>query len=358
MNKYCIGGLEPNEDDRSEVIEIAEVKYLLTDKFKTMLRDSFIDWGTFLEVYHDNLDYTTMFDQVVKLLDIKENENLRSIMLPIVKKIYHLPADAHLACMMKQFMVYEPVSIAIHQLFTVLKNHFENLVERFVIARNRHLIDTKLDRTVKINNWDELLKDWDDVNNHYNLETSSLILLFLNPPKNIKSGLHLKIPNNTAVDKLKASVSQFHYMGFCPKVPYERLVALFKFPISDFVNAIKSIDKTAKFPNYNKIENHIAELLSDKKELPTIVDDIKRETPPVELIKALKVQEATSTGDVMSDTVEQAKLQLTQWYVTKILELRKQLVKYGKQYEEYYISMAKTINTVTEYIQGEINTLE
>lgn len=345
MNGYFIGGLEPS--DVGEILEVDKVKYRVSDKFKSLLRDSFIDWGTFLEVYHDSVTYTDMFDQVTKLLNIKENENLRGIMLPIIKKIYHLPAEAHMACMLKQFMIYEPVSIAIYGLFTLLKHHFEDIVEQFVKSRNAYLLSNSLHK-IKPNDWDELVRDWNDLNTHYNLESSSVILLFLNPPKHIKSGLHFKIPGKEAViDKLRTSINNFHYPGFCPKVPNERLTKLLKFPINEFITAIRAINPDAKFANYKKIENNIVPMLQDKPKKPMIKDTFVREKPPADLLKSIKNSD--------DDAAQNARLHLIQWYVTKILELRKMLLEYGKAYEDYYIASARIINSIKEMIEAELH---
>ena len=135
---YKTGGLEPS-DKKSTTLSINDINYVISDRFRSMLRDSLIDWGTFLEVYHDNISYTLLFDQMVKLLNIKENENLREFMIPLIKKIYHLPAEAHLACMLKQFMVHEPISLTIHSLFTTIKLHYEYIVELFINVRNKYI---------------------------------------------------------------------------------------------------------------------------------------------------------------------------------------------------------------------------
>ncbi len=332
MSKYFTGGLEPLEDD-IKILPIDDTDYLITDKFKTMLRDSFIDWGTFLEVYHGNLNASIMFEQILKLLNIKENENLRDIMVPLVKKIYHLPLSSHMACMLKQFVVYEPVSLAVHSLFTTIKHHYEHIVKRFVFLRNRYIEEHDL--KAKLNNWDKLYREWEEANLEYGLETSSIILLFLNPPHSLKSGLHYKIPGKD-MSALKSAVKSFHYKGFCPKIPHERLTALLAFPINAFVSAIKSIAPDEPLPNYRSIEQMVANTLRNKPVAPEIKDEVKRETPPKGMDK----------------------LRLIQWYVDHILELRKNLLPYGKQYEEYYISMAKTITEITEKIKNELTRQE
>ena len=40
---YKIGGLEPSTEE-SKTLDVDGIKYVVSDKFKSMLRDSFIDW--------------------------------------------------------------------------------------------------------------------------------------------------------------------------------------------------------------------------------------------------------------------------------------------------------------------------
>lgn len=327
---YRIGGLEPNQDN-SKTLDVDGITYVVSDKFRTMLRDSFIDWGTFLEIYHNNLNYALMFDQMVKLLNIKENENLREFMIPLVKKIYHLPAQAHMACMLKQFMIYEPVSVAIHSLFTTIKLHYEYIIELCISARNKYILENDIND--KTNDILELKKYWEDMNQQYSLESSSTMLLFLNPPKGMKSKLNFNITGHEIeIAKLKDSIKKFNYLGFCPKVPQVRLKALLDFPINEFVAVIKKIDPTAKFPNYANLEKEITAGLSKMPTAPIIEDNIKRIDPPKEL----------------TDNIELAK-----WYIDAILDLRKELLKYGAMYEEYYVDQAKIFVELNDKIKQE-----
>ena len=329
---YRIGGLEPNTND-SKILPIDGTNYIVSDKFRTMLRDSFIDWGTFLEIYHDNLTYANLFDQMVRLLNIKENENLREFMIPIIKKIYHLPAKAHMACMLKQFMLYEPVSIAIHSLFTTIKLHYESILEHFLRARNSYILlhETK----DAVNDIEALEKYWEDMNAQYSLESSSPKLLFLNPPKGMKSRLNFAVTGDKKIElvisKLRDAVKKFKYLGFCPKVPHTRLKALLEFPINAFIDAIKLLDPEAKFPNYQFVEKEIAKNMILMPNKPVIPDDIKRESPP----------------DITDN------IALAKWYIDAILDLRKNLLKYGNAYEEYYAEQAKILSDINEIVKKE-----
>jgi hypothetical protein len=330
---YKTGGLEPSED-KPETLSIEGINYVVSDKFKTMLRDSFIDWGTFLEIYKANMNDSTMFDQIIKLLNVKDNENLRDTMLPLVKKIYQLPASAHMICMVKQFMIYEPVSMAAHALFTAIKKHFEEIVERYIAARNKYinLQDTK----DKVNDINELVKYWSEMNISYNLDTSSVILLFINPPQGIKSELHIKIKGIPESSMLKRAIKHFHYPGFCPKVPHKRLAGLLTFPVNEFIKTIKKIDPEAKFPNYTLLEKRTKEILHTLGDKPEIPDDYKRQQPPKDITE---------------------KIELIKWYVDEILNLRKSLLKYGREYEKYYANHAKILTDLTDIIKTEFTHL-
>lgn len=325
---YCIGGLEPSESDRAVTFTIGGTEYLLTDKFKTMLRDAFIDWGTFLEVYDQEINHNNMFDQIIKLLNIKENKNLREQMLPLLKTIHKLPAKSHITCMMKQFMIYEPVSIAIQSVFSDLKYHYEAIVHKFVEVRNAYIDKNQL--RVKPNDWDKLISKWTIDNDRNDYESSSIILLMLNPPKKIKHRMHTKVPGMEAViSKLNAGIKAFHYPGFCPKVPHTRLVKLLKFPINEFASAILALDDTVVLPDYKSIEKSVIQLLT--RDSPPDVENKPHNKPPADLTK---------------DTSEAGQLNLIKWYVSDILEYRKGLLDAGRKYEQYYIDMAKKLARV------------
>lgn len=349
MDKYAIGGLEPNEKDRNEVMKINNVNYLLTDKFKSKLLANIVDWGTFLEIYHDKIDNETMFNQIIKLLDIKENDNIREMMLPLLKKIYKLPVSAHISCMMKQFMVYEPLSIAIHELFTAIKSHYEELIKAFVKLRNLY-IETK-HGDGKLNNFNKQYDHWMEINEQDNLQSSSVILLLYNQKHGIHftitCGKYVKNSNckkiSEACNKVKTASKSFHYAGFCPKVPYKRLSILLSFPVNAFTAAIELLNKELSnepdyepivLPDYKQIESELGTLLGERKP-PKIEDTYGRETPPKEL----------------SD------LPLIQWYVSKILELRKSLLNEGKKYEDYFVESAKKINEANEIVKKYFKTL-
>ena len=330
---YKTGGLEVDASQPAEILTADNVDYVVSDRFKMMLRDNLIDWGTFLETYGNNFTEAAMFEQVIKLLNIKDNQNIRDVMLPLVQKIYALPAESHVVCMLKQFLVYQPMSIAAYTLFTTICKHYEAILQKFITARNKYIADNKTGD--KPNNWDTLLKYWTEVNNERDLQSSSLPLLFLNPT-GVKSKIHISI-KGVDLESLKKAIKSFHYQGYCAKVPYERLEKLLEFPINEFVAAIKKIDPNAKFPDYPKLEKKMAEMLASAPAKPVVSDTYKRLTPP----------EATTD-----------KIELVKWYVDEILNLRKTLLPFGKAYETYYTEHAKLLLGINDFIKEEFEKLE
>ena len=323
---YHIGGLEP--ENSSQKIILGGTTYVFNNKFKTKLRDLFIDWGTFLEIYKDHMDQEILFNQVIKLLDIKETTHLRDSLLTVVKQIASLPAKAHLACMVKQFMLYEPISITIQYIFNDLKYHFEYIVKLFVIAINKkHGFSSTTTSDPQFLNWIELTKKWEKINDDYNLDSSSIILYMLNPARDVDQKTVLPLR------KYGIKIKEFRYPGFCPYEPHKRLIRLLKFPLNDFVKTIKKLDPHIQLPNYEKIEKNISALLKRK----TLKFPNKKITkkPPSSLLN-----ESPET-----------RLKLLKWYVNTILDFRKSLAKEGKKIEDYYIDLAKTLKKVHKEIE-------
>lgn len=348
MLRYAVGGLEPNENDRKEVMRVNGVNYLLSEKFKSKLLANIVDWGTFLEIYHDKIDNEIMLNQIIKLLDIKDNNNLREVMIPLLRKIYYLPTTAHIGCMMKQFMIYEPLSVAVHELFTTLKHHYEDLVKIFVQLRNEYIIKNSLPD--KLNDFDSQFAIWSEINEQEELESSSIILLLFNG----KKGIHFTLSSGEVSKQchiLKKACQAFHYPGFCPKVPYKRLNLLLKFPVNEFTKTIKMLNPNIVLPQYNVMEKEIQQALNNPPPKPRIHDKFAREEPPKNLLAKLsKLKKMNADYAAIND----AELHIIQWYVTKILELRKSLLNDGKLYESYFIESAKQINVVTDIIKRHL----
>ena len=340
MERYFIGGL----DDRcknKEILRIGDVNFLITNKMRSSIRDSMIDWGTFLEIYEGQPDEEKLFGQVIGLLNVKGDTGLKKVIAPLCEKIYGLSDDAHLNSMIKQYFSYEPMSLAMRNLFMLIKCHYETIVWTYVRARNKHIetkITKKNDEKNEKNDIEKIKSTWHELNNKHNLNSSSETLLFLNPPDEFKIMLNIEIkgvdPSTaTKIKTLSNAINEFHYDGFCQKVPWLRLKSLLKFPVEKFAAAIKALDSSVKLPDYDKLEKTISDALRGVNvKKPTSNKSQPRKKIPSNLKGLDKVK----------------------WCMKQIFELRKRLLEKGEQYEKYYVDHAKEIIKITKLLKKSL----
>jgi hypothetical protein len=355
MEGYCVGGLESKNSDFDQSMDIGGVKYIVSGKFKSRLRDTIIDWHAFLNTYEDDMTKELLITNAIRLLNIHDTPDVRVRFIDVLDVIYNLPASRHMNSMIQQYIIHEPVSVVVEHIFHLLKKHYEQIVRLFVEIRNKYIDKheagdgtagdgtagdgTAGDGTVdKKNNWDKLITKWNHANSKHKLESSSVILLFLNPPVPLKSHIHYKIAGkDNLMRDIKQSIDNFHYPGFCPRVPVERLIKLLTFPISKFVDTINdlnnSIDGTEqiKFPDYNKIEEKMKQILNEIPKRPDIKDEYGREPTP---------------GDKKD-------IDLMKWYICAIFDLRKKIIEHSKQYESFYQKFAEKSKPVIKLLTDQ-----
>ncbi len=293
-------------------------------KLEMMIQDNLSDWSTFLRIYGENVSNDDLLDQICKLFLIKKETKLN--INSHLKSLYEADDKTHMVLMNKQFMLQEPVSTVLFDIYTLFKFIFELLIEKFVKTRNEYL-DRNNIKGVKRNDWSKLLEMWVEQYKLYDLSSSSIILLFLNPPLG-KSGIHYKIPGKEdIVEKLRDAIYKYHYPGFCTKVPHQRLTQLVcEFPWELIMVCIKQMDDSASLPDIGLAIDIICKGLEDLSPLKWSIDEksIPREINPY------------PENDSRS----------TKWYVESILNLRQKLKKNTKVIENYHIETAKKLTEV------------
>lgn len=316
--------------ERTEVnnkVNIGELKYVFNNKLDYMVNHMLLDWSTFINM-NKSIDHNSLFEEVVKLLNVKENEHIIGILLTIVKSVYDSSPTSQISSMLKQYNVYEPISLSITQLFSIIKVEYENIVVEYINCRNKY-IDNNSTQDEK-NNLNELLEYWLQLTNLHKINTSSLILMFINPSIDESNKLKILVKGKESSIELSNDIKKFTYKGFCPKVPHERLNELLNFPVNSFISTIKDLDSKKNFPDYDKIGLDIGKILEKNISKPVIDnDEYKKKTPPKEL----------------------ENIDLVKWYVEAIIEYRKYLTKYSKDYEEYFSKQVEVINEITDIIR-------
>lgn len=413
-DKYKIGGLESTAEDSSVVLDVDGKKYVFGEKFKAMLRDSLIDWGTFLEIYNKNTPNDVAFEQICRLLNVKDNQNVKDIMLPIIKKIYALPSEMHLISMMRQYMIYEPVSIVIYSLFTTLKIHFEDVVRLFIEVRNE-FIDRMKCSGYK-NNWDKLVEEWRELDVNYELSSSSIVLLFLNPPKDLRSGIHWRIEKidgeEEEHDEIYELTGRKEHVVEEKEIDEEGIAMLESSSESSILDLEGNVEedvegdgdeKQGGGEDLEKVKNAIDELktavgafhymgfcpkvphvrlkallefplnafinaillMKSSVKLPnyTLVEQelekfMKNKPLKPAFLDNIPRQEPPPEllgRELKSKERDKIKLPLIKWYVDRIMELRKGLLTEGEKYENYYKELAKFLNEISKKIKSELS---
>ena len=324
---YKTGGLEP-VDNKTLIMNIGGNNYVITEKLRDLLRENLIDWGTFNEINCKECNDNMLIKQVVSLLSLKPVKTLDDLLI-VLEKTYNSDDNTILDDMMKQFLIYEPISLVLVNVFNVIKKHYESLIELFVDTRNKY-IDKHHLKDIK-NDWNYLKTLWDETNKNNSLSSSSVILLSLSDSRFKQLETH--VDGN---DKMPSSIREFKYPGICPRVPHDRLYTLLTFPLDDVLDAIKDFDtgETLEFKNYDSIEEKVSELLRKKENIikPIIENKCERPAAPSSLEKN----------------------KLVHFYVDAILELRNKLIDSGEKLQTYYIDVAKALNEVSDYITGAI----
>lgn len=334
-----IGGLEPTAE--SVILRVDDTDYELSGRFQTMLRDTIIDWETFKEVYSHGVADANMFAQILKLLNlphVQTSEPIQTALTGLLSTLYKEPAEIHMNQMLRQFMISESMSMAMFALFSTIRIYFENMIKHYSECRNSYISKKKTTDTP--NDLKALTERWESLDAEYDLDSSSTILLFLNPPDVVPRDpaykFHVKVRGVPETEALAAAFKKFKYPGFCPKVPKKRLDLLLCFPIHELVAACKALERgnssggsgKTEYPDFKALGCQLSTIIDTLPQKPAIIDDYTRKSPP----EGLKP------------------MQLIMWYVDEILALRKHLYPFGKKYEEYYQKHAVALVEMTKIL--------
>ncbi len=417
---YFTGGLEDTpEDEKFSKIELDNGIIVTGDRFKYIIRDLLIEWGTFKDAYDKTINYDNILDQAIKILNLKKSEDYKKNLIKTLDHIYKLPANVHIATLVKQFMLYEPVSEAIQYLFITIKQHFEKIVKLFIDERNKYITEKGLDD--KLNDLPSLMERWEELNEEYGYDTSSLLLFFLNPPKKKK----VTIIESDNVEK--TSEDQYYSDSNDDAVNNKNDVAINEIKLdeekmSSSDTLEKEIKKLKQDDDYEEYEIDLsgANIEFDVKGLEELTENLKKaimqftypgfcpKVPHTRLLRLLtfpiiefkelinkfnpsinfhdynkinkdihdiidkkpkkpqiedNIKRETPPDELQKVTsIEKNNLDkvinVIKWYIDHILQLRKLLIKDGKKYEDYYMEMANIIKKITEVIKKELDKLD
>lgn len=324
--------------------------FAVGDNFRQMLYNNILEWEQFQKM-DENIKQLELIEYITKLLYLENSNNLKEFLIPILVKIYKLSDEHHLYCMIKQYKITTAMNVTIHALFTTIRLYYESIVLIYLHERNKYIkdksndkpVDKPIDKKNKINVISELKQLWNDLNTIHKLETSSIILYFLNPVnKDLENNLYLDISTddkklNKLSKNLLNSVKKFHYRGFCPKVAADRLKFLLEFPVDDFISIISYLNPEIKFTDNDKLVKILSKKLTIEK--PKLHKSYKRKKIPTDILES---------GDTQK---------IAKWYVDEIFNIRKSLLQTGIKYEEYYIKKAQIYDEINTLFKNEFDNI-
>jgi hypothetical protein len=318
---------------------------IVGNKASSKLRNKILEWGAFKEMYPDieKLDTVGLSSlcNTVKLVIDSKNCLSPEDTLEVLKMMYELPDEKLSHMFLRRFNFGAPTKTALKSIFVNWVHHLETAVVDYTKARDAYITKNKLDDDP--NNVKDLLKNWTALDNYYNIQSSSPILLYSSFPSKPYDLPWLRgafveidvwdlyprpfywivkgVPETIVLDK---AVKKFTYLGFCPKRPKFRLQELFKFPLDELHKATKKLGgKLSSSTSYEKI----VKLINKKGNLKTpvyTVPEIKKTNPPED-----------------QDIRKQIK-----WYVEEILEIYKKLKPHFEEVEDYYTDIATRMGTI------------
>ena len=316
--------------------------FIVGTKVAVKLRDNILEWGAFKETYNGSdselgASGIKALCNVARIILNNKNDLELDATLEVLRATYKLSNEKLCQVLTRRFDFGEPTKTALKSIFMNWRRHLEYSVINYSDARNRH-IDEHPESGTK-NNLGALYKNWMAIDQYYNIESSSHLLLYSKFPARPydipwlrgefteddvwdihPAEFHWTISDipetNLLIRALNAS--DFTYLGFCPKAPKTRLLKLFSFPIEELYNATKALG--GKVGTSSGLS--IVTIRPDTQ--PTFAPPIiKREVEP--------------SGNAV-DMVE--------WYIDQFIKIYMTMKPHFEAVERYYVGMARKLSDI------------
>ena len=319
-------------------------KYVAGNKHSVTLRSKVLEWGTFKDMYKNELDEAgikVLCDTANLIMDGRKSLNIEDT-LEILRAMYKLD-DNHLFRVMARRLDFgEFTKTALKSLFKNWAGYVEKLVVQYIEVRNTYIEKNKSGDVP--NDMDALAKNWRAIDQYYGIDSSAPVLLYSHFPDRpynlpwlrgefvdedvwdiIPEKVHWDVAGTPATTSFWKALSKsgFVYLGFCPKAPKVRLLSLFKFPVDDLLEAIKALGGSPASPI------SLAELSSmvcggPKPDANFIIPEIARGVEP-DLDNVAKVK----------------------WYLDQFVQMYVASKPHFEKIEKYYTGLAEFLGSVS-----------
>lgn len=247
--KEVIGGIDANIPDNGNIITISgginvnnnhiEKDIVIGNKTKIFVKNKFIEWDSFKSVYFtkNNLPdkyYDKLLKVAISIITFPIYTECDNNIVYMAHKIYNESSKNISNAIIRNLDIYSTFKQSVKYLFMSYKLYIERLIERFLYLKN-NITGKQIDFDKMVNTWGEL-----DIKNRTN--SSSIILFFNFPPRDTRMEKNIpriewKFPKkpkyaklNKLTDNFLRNSKDFQYLGYCPYVSIDRLLALIKFP--------------------------------------------------------------------------------------------------------------------------------
>jgi hypothetical protein len=378
-----IGGLEYSMDDDEKALtvlsgskQIIKRKIAVGNKVKYSLLKLNMEWDAFIKSLKNKLNkdenwfkmsdkQASLINDIAQIFGLPSSITTMDSLLYALREIENMSDTQYIIWLSKKYKIYESLYLSIQSVFWCWKMHLENLIIDFNEARTAYI--QKYNTNDKINDLPDLITKWKTVDAEFNIEISSIILLFINPPAEPTSlswitksanetwksipKFHFTIsPNSQNADLAKISnlidnfvnkLSNWLYLGYCPCKPITRFLRLLEFPIKELLDITTSLNPQyfqQKGKNYYKLYNEIKSYkLPKKPNFDTMTDGDMCETPEIPYI---------INKEKIHDIIEEESIHNTIKISKKIIKKATKLSKSLQTLENYYIKIAFIYNKI------------
>ena len=190
--------IEPINTPIIEIKKHTEHNIIIGNFYKNFVKNKIIEYDSFKDIYFKNnkldKEYYTKYLELLNIIFIMPFYTLvDNEILYFIENIYHSDDATILNVISKSLILNNTKNKALYHLFITYKVFIEKLIDIFIVLRNDfilfHLSHSKKDNsenqeiTAKLNNYPNMIKIWNILDNKNKISTSSPVLFFnFTPP--------------------------------------------------------------------------------------------------------------------------------------------------------------------------------
>lgn len=346
-----VGGFDKYLQPQTQTRVIGELS-------KTFVKQKNTEWATFKDVYFKNgkLDqqyYYKFMDVLNNIFPIPLHTDIDKEMVYMISTLYEAPSVQIINSINNYLNLLDPLKLTLRYLFMMWKIYLEKLIEIFIELREKYIETHKLQKKNKKNTFNELVERYVEIDNENKTDTSSPILFFNFPPKeiNVEESIpkiewkingcdkELKKLIDTFFTKIKKA--NFAYIGFCMHAVITRFQILLSFPFDVLLDIISALDTKKKYNEINTCSKHIVDRI-------TILRD---QICIIKIYKNIKLKKVKVPHPKNFPKNHDKKIIFYEKYISAYLTIYNQILPLFINKEKLICELSVKVNEITNEIQ-------